>query len=113
MAIAPKPKKRNQESEQSVEKQAMDFIKQGGGHPQEAKPTAELKAPIYSKGRHTTKTDPDDQVSISVKLLISERNKINELRATRSARNKASLQDWIIEAINEKLIRDYKRLNKA
>lgn len=113
MAIAPKPKKRNQESEQSVEKQAMDFIKQGGGPPQEAKPISENPAPIYSKGRYTTKTDPDDQVSISVKLLVSERNRINELRANRSVRKKASLQDWIIEAITEKLERDFKRINKT
>ncbi|MFD1145492.1 hypothetical protein ACFQ4C_30480 [Larkinella insperata] len=113
MPIAPKPKKREPVSNLSDEQKAMDFIRQGGGLPQKPEPITPPRPGIYSKGRHTTKTDPNDEVSISIKLLVSERNKINEFRSERSARKKISLQDWIIEAVTEKIEREEKRRNRS
>lgn len=107
MPVSSKPKSR--EVSQSIQQgdKALEFIKQGGSQPKGEKLPEESAPPIFNKGRYTTKTDPNDQVSISIKLLVSERNAVNELRAKRSARNKVSLQDWIIEAVNEKIVRDH------
>ena len=111
MPVAPKPKSRKTEAILD-DKKALDFIRQGGSQPQgEASGEAEPQTNPTGKGRHTTKTNPDDQVSISIKLLVSERNQINDNRAKRVGRDKKSLEGWIIEAINEKLERENKRKN--
>ena len=111
MPVAPKPKSRKTEVVLD-DKKALDFIRQGGSQPQ-GEPSGEtepLTSPL-GKGRYTTKTNPNDQVSISIKLLVSERNQINDNRAKRLGRDKKSLEGWIIEAINEKLERENKRKN--
>ena len=109
MPVAPKPKSRKPEGSFDDEK-ALDFIRQGGSQSQEDKPTEQQTQILISgKGRHSTKTDPNDQVSISIKLLVSERNRINDDRAKRSGRDKKSLEGWIIEAVMEKLERENKR----
>lgn len=111
MPVAPKPKSRKTETGFDNEK-ALDFIRQGGSQSQ-GDETAEQQPQtvVAGKGRHTTKTDPNDQVSISIKLLVSERNQINDNRAKLSGRDKKSLEGWIIEAITEKLERENKRKN--
>lgn len=113
MAISSKPKSRKVVESDLKENKALDFIKQGGSQAHGDKSLEEPAPTIFNKGRYTTKTNPDDQVSISIKLLVSERNKINELRAKRSLRNKVSLQDWIIEAVNEKIEKDFQAFNQT
>ena len=109
MPVAPKPKSRKPESSLD-DKKALDFIRQGGSQSQGDEPTErQTQTTLSGKGRHSTKTDPNDQVSISIKLLISERNRINDDRAKRSGRDKKSLEGWIIEAITEKMGRENKR----
>ena len=108
MPVAPKPKSRKSGSDFDNEK-ALEFIRQGGSQSQGDEPAEQqTQTTLSSKGRHSTKTDPNDQVSISIKLLISERNRINDDRAKRSGRDKKSLEGWIIEAITEKLRRENK-----
>lgn len=112
MPVSPKPKSRKTDA--SVDdKKALDFIRQGGSQPVRDEPKDQPSLQISTKGRYTTKTDPNDQVSISIKLLVSERNQINEDRARRSGRDKKSLEGWIIEAISEKLERENKRKNQG
>lgn len=113
MPVAAKPKSRNKPETGFDDKKALDFIRQGGSQSQDEKPAPQIQHVNGSKGRHTTKTDPNDQVSISIKLLVSERNHINESRAKRSGREKISLEGWIIEAVNEKLQREDKRRNQV
>lgn len=112
MPVAPKPKSRKAPAGFDDQK-ALDFIRQGGSQPQGEQQAESRPEPVSTKGRHTTKTDPNDQVSISIKLLVSERNQINENRAKRSGRDKKSLEGWIIEAITEKLERENKRKNQS
>lgn len=113
MPIAAKPKSRNKPEVGIDDKKALDFIRQGGSRPQGEELASQPQHVNGSKGRHTTKTDPNDQVSISIKLLVSERNQINDNRAKRSGREKISLEGWIIEAVNEKLQREDKRKNQV
>lgn len=112
MPVAPKPKSRKASAAFDDQK-ALDFIRQGGSQSQADPPMEQRPEPVSTKGRYTTKTDPNDQVSISIKLLVSERNQINENRAKRSVRDKKSLEGWIIEAITEKLERENKRKNQV
>lgn len=113
MPVAAKPKSRNKPELVIDEKKALDFILQGGSQPQGEEIVPQPQRVNGSKGRHTTKTDPNDQVSISIKLLVSERNLINDNRAKRSGRERISLEGWIIEAVNEKLQREDKRRNQV
>lgn len=112
MAIAAKPNKKPKSINTIDDAKALDFISQGGTVPAKSN-LDEEPSNISAKGRHTTKTDPNERVHVSVRLLVSERNRINTLRVQRSGRSKISLESWVIEAVNEKLMREEKTRNQV
>lgn len=90
----------------NVERLAEDFI-HGGGK------SIPVKSPQKQRGKVSTKTDPDAEIGITVKLLVRERDHIEKLREAKpKKRNKPiSLQEWIVEAIEEKKKRESKQYN--
>lgn len=71
---------------------------------------------IINKGGSTTRKEPDqpDELkNFNIKILNSELQAINELREKmprpRGKRLSISLHDWIVSAIQEKIIRDGKK----
>jgi hypothetical protein len=107
--IAPKPKADSDRTptvpHKEIERMADAFINKGG------KAIAVPQAPI-AKGMRTSrssKSNPDELVGITVKLLVSERDIINQLRTLRPRRGRVpSIDSWILEAVQEKIKRESK-----
>ena len=90
----------------NVERLADAFINKGG------KSLVRNTAPLTTRGRVSVQSDPEAEIGITVKLLVRERDDINELRRNRSTRSRVSLHDWIIEAVQEKLKKESSKYNK-
>ena len=86
-----------EKSTRELDRLAETFINKGG------RSITQHEGPPLTRGKLSEKLDPDAKIGITVKLLVRERDEINRLRANRSARDKVSLHDWIIEAVQEKL----------
>lgn len=80
-----------------VDRLADAFINKGG------KSLVSSPATQATKGRVSEQSDPEAKIGITVKLLVKERDEINQLREGRPTRSRVSLHDWIIEAVQEKL----------
>ncbi|MGA0560767.1 hypothetical protein ACO2Q8_29145 [Larkinella sp. VNQ87] len=80
-----------------VERLADAFINKGG------KSIVNSTGPRATRGRVSEQSDPEAKIGITVKLLVKERDEINQLRKGRPTRSHVSLHDWIIEAVQEKL----------
>jgi hypothetical protein len=84
------------------DRRADAFINQGGKSLAPVTPSI----PTVARGRVSEQADPEAKIGITVKLLVKERDAINELRRRRPTRSQVSLHDWIIEAVQEKLKTD-------
>lgn len=84
-------------SDRDVDRMADAFINKGG------KSLVSSSQEQVIRGRTSEQSDPEAKIGITVKLLVKERNIINQLRQERPTRSQVSLHDWIIEAIQEKL----------
>jgi len=81
----------------NVDRLADAFINKGG------KSLVSNAATRATRGRVSVQSDPEAKIGITVKLLVKERDEINQLRQGRPTRSHVSLHDWIIEAVQEKL----------
>ena len=81
----------------NVDRMADAFISKGG------KSLVHTTVPLSTRGRVSEQSDPEAKIGITVKLLVKERDTINQLRKGRPTRSQVSLHDWIIEAVQEKL----------
>lgn len=81
----------------NIDRLADAFISKGGKS-LVSKPTSPP-----TRGRMSEQSDPEAKIGITVKLLVKERDEINQLRQGRPTRSHVSLHDWIIEAVQEKL----------
>lgn len=80
-----------------VDRLADAFINKGG------KSLVSSATTRATRGRVSEQSDPEAKIGITVKLLVKERDEINQLRKGRPTRSHVSLHDWIIEAVQEKL----------
>jgi 3-hydroxyacyl-CoA dehydrogenase len=83
--------------DRNVDRMADAFINKGG------KSLVSSSQEQVIRGRISEQSDPEAKIGITVKLLVKERNTINQLRKERPTRSQVSLHDWIIEAVQEKL----------
>lgn len=88
-----------------VERLAEAFISKGG--------KSIVSSPVTraTRGRVSEQSDPEAKIGITVKLLVKERDEINQLRKGRPTRAHVSLHDWIIEAVQEKLKKEGTKYN--
>lgn len=86
-----------EKSDRDVDRMADAFINKGGKSFVSSAPAQ------VTRGRISDQSDPEAKIGITVKLLVKERNAINQLREGRPTRSQVSLHDWIIEAVQEKL----------
>ncbi|GAB4020634.1 hypothetical protein GCM10028808_62550 [Spirosoma migulaei] len=90
----------------NVERLADAFINKGG------KSLVKSTVARNVRGRVSEQSDPDAKIGITVKLLVKERDVINQLREGRPTRSHVSLHDWIIEAVQEKLKKESSKYNR-
>jgi hypothetical protein len=93
MAVSSLPKKKkallSEEAESGqTEKKIQEWIKKGGSSPSES---------------ISDKSESDPLKAMNIKLYQSELDKINSIRSRKLKRDRLSIHDWILVAIQEKI----------
>ena len=107
MAMPPRKVAAATEAPATDENKVRDFIGKGGKPATADRPADEPPA----TGKPATADKPAPMKNINVKLLATEMDAIHQLRAKRGKSRSGkklgiSLHDWIVEAVQEKIVSD-------